>query len=207
MTAPRPFAPSDVDAIREVMNIGAGHAATALSQLMGVGVSIDVPRVWASTIDEVLARLAKRERLVVLSMRTVGDWSGSTLIVLRESSAVRLSEWLTGKSAGSGALTEDLERSSLQETANILSSSFLTALGGWLGKSAVPSVPTFALGQHGEMASLLHCDTDRPALVVETVFGLGDDRFDVPSFPLPCSLLLLLNRPVLDDMLATLRAL
>jgi chemotaxis protein CheC len=72
MTLQNPVTPRQLDAIREVVNIGAGHAATNLSQLTGLTVMISVPRIqWVST-EAAQASLPGDGELVVITVPIVG---------------------------------------------------------------------------------------------------------------------------------------
>ena len=60
-----------LDALREVANIGAGHAATALSQLIGRRIAVDVPQIQVVRLEEVAGLTGREDETVaaVLMLR------------------------------------------------------------------------------------------------------------------------------------------
>jgi chemotaxis protein CheC len=167
--------PLEIDALRELANVGSGHAATALAQLTGVGITIDIPRVSVARLDQVIASFAPRgERLVSLSMRMLGTVTGQTLFVMREENAHLLCRLIL-RERYTGSLDGAYERSGLQETGNIMAGSFLTALASWLGLWLLPSIPTVLFGS-ARAVTPVEGSTD-PVLVVETSFLFEDPRY------------------------------
>src|SRR5213595_1258215 len=94
--------PVQVDALREVANIGAGHAATALSQMTGSTIMISVPTITVAPLEEVPPAIAAPEEPVAaVLMNMLGDLTGRTLLVFPASTAQRLSELMLRRPAGS----------------------------------------------------------------------------------------------------------
>lgn len=195
----------EVDALREVTNVGAGHAATALAQLTGVKVTIDIPRVWMGPLAEVLSHFAAPDaRIAALRMRTLGDLTGQTLFVMLEENAVLLADLLLQREPGALALAEELELSCVQETGNILSASFLNALAGWMGWCLLPSVPSLSIDRCAAVTAALGRDiAHEPVLVVETNF-LFDEAGREERRPAG-TFLFLLDRPSLGALLEALQ--
>src|SRR5690242_10982954 len=80
-----------LDALREVANIGAGHAATALSQMIGGTIMISVPTINVSRLEEVPPQIsAPEEPVAAVLMHMLGDLTGRTLLVFPKPTAVRL---------------------------------------------------------------------------------------------------------------------
>src|SRR5579872_1495710 len=80
-----------LDALREVANIGAGHAATALSQMIGGTIMISVPTINVSRLEEVPPQVAAPdEPVAAVLIHMLGDLSGRTLLVFPRATAVRL---------------------------------------------------------------------------------------------------------------------
>ena len=70
-----------LDALREVANIGAGHAATALSQLTDCRIMISVPEINVTRIEDVPEMLGEAEQVVTaVLMHMLGDLTGRTLL-------------------------------------------------------------------------------------------------------------------------------
>ena len=140
-----------LDGLREVSNIGAGHAATALSQLTSRRVLVDVPQVLILPIDRAGELTgAPAEPVAAVLMKVFGDVTGRTLQIFPAPVASRLAEILLGREPiafpdGFGVM----ERSALQETANIVGGAYLNALSDFLGMMLLPSVPELSVDQAG----------------------------------------------------------
>ncbi|MEE8537291.1 MAG: chemotaxis protein CheC, partial [Acidobacteriota bacterium] len=117
-----------VDALREVGNIGAGHAATALSQLVGRSVSLSVPKVAVVPFPRICALLGGPEtEVAALYMKVYGDTRGNILIVFSPDNLATLAGQMLGKPVSSVHSLSALERSAMLELGNILSSAYLTS--------------------------------------------------------------------------------
>src|SRR3979409_1238536 len=80
-----------LDALREVANIGAGHAATALSQMINSPIMISVPTINVWGREEVPPQIsAPEEPVAAVLMHMLGDLTGRTLLVFPKPTAVRL---------------------------------------------------------------------------------------------------------------------
>jgi chemotaxis protein CheC len=134
-----------LDALREVANVGAGHAATALSQLMGGSkVHLDVPQAIVADPEALpsLLPLARHTRVLVATLQISGELSGHVLIALEQGDANRLAALLVNAPHGPGL--EEVHRSALAEAANIVASACLSAIGTLTGFRLIPSVPTLS---------------------------------------------------------------
>lgn len=88
---PQRLSALQLDALSEVGNIGAGHAATALSQLLGTAVGVTVPRVRLLSVTEVSSVFGGPENLVgAVYSRLLGDLSGGLLFVAPRTISLRL---------------------------------------------------------------------------------------------------------------------
>jgi chemotaxis protein CheC len=135
-----------LDALREVANIGAGHAATALSQMVDRRIMISVPRLQVARLEEVPALVDEPESIVVaVMMHVLGDLSGRTMLLLPRASAAGLSEILLRRERGSLHAFEEMEKSALKEAGNILCAAYLNALSDFMGLMLLPSVPSLVI--------------------------------------------------------------
>src|SRR4029078_6366897 len=96
-----------LDALREVANIGAGHAATALSQMIGETIMISVPPINVAKLEEVPTHITTPEEPVAaVLMHMLGDLTGRTLLVFPRRTALRLAELLLRRPASSADLSD-----------------------------------------------------------------------------------------------------
>jgi len=162
------------DALREVANIGAGHAATALSQMTDRVIMISVPEVTVRRLEEVADLLGPPDTVVVaVAMRMMGDLTGQTIVILPVTAARTLCDLLLRRATGSTGEFGAMEESSIKETGNILTSAYLTALSDFLGMMLVPSIPSLATDYAGAILTSAHLNagTDRDVVFcVDTAF-------------------------------------
>lgn len=162
------------DALREVANIGAGHAATALSQMTNRKIMINVPEVNVRRLEEVPELLGPADTVVVaIVMHMMGDLTGRTAVILPVPAARVLCGLLLGRPVEAGDGFGPMEESSLKETGNILTSAYLTALSDFMEMMLVPSVPSLATDYAGAVLTAAHLDlaADRELVFcVDTAF-------------------------------------
>ena len=136
----------EMDVLREVANIGAGHAATALSTMIGSTIMISVPRVNVLQVDEVPPVVADHEEPVAaVLLHMLGDLTGRTLLVFPCATALRLAELLMQREPSGGFALGELEESAVMEVGNILSSAYMNALAEFMNMMLLPSPPTLRI--------------------------------------------------------------
>jgi chemotaxis protein CheC len=144
---PRSLGATHLDALKETANIGAGHAATALSRLTGRRVMVSVPEVSVLPLEAVGGMLGDPGEVVsAVIVRVQGDISGRTLQIFGAHAATRLVALLLGVRApafpaGFGAL----ERSAVKEIGNVLVGAYINALAEFVNMHVTMSVPGFAI--------------------------------------------------------------
>jgi chemotaxis protein CheC len=129
-----------IDGLREVANIGCGHAATAISNLLGKKVMMSVPEVFIGDVEEVFEKITgeSEEEVIGVLLYFLGDLTGLTLLLLSKKEALELLTLLMREKISK--ITED-EESALKEVSNIITGAYMTALSDFLGLLALPSVP------------------------------------------------------------------
>ena len=181
---------SQLDAMREVANIGAGHAATALSQMTNRRIMITVPRVNVRPLEEACDIVGTPDEVIAaILMHMMGDLTGRALLMFPERSARNLCDILLRRAPGTTQLFGEMEMSGLKEAGNILASAYLNALSDFMGMMLVPSVPSLVIDLSGAVLTSAHLNfgQDRDyAFCVETSF-----RVEGTSDPLGGHFLLL----------------
>ena len=167
-----------LDALREVANIGAGHAATALSQMTGETIMISVPTINVARLEEVPPQITRPEEPVAaVLMHMLGDLTGRTLLVFPKPTAVRLSELMLRRPQGSSTDLGVLEQSAIKEAGNILSGAYMNALSDFMGLMLLPSPPSLAVDMSDAVltTAYLQFGTDRDyVFCVESEFYMID---------------------------------
>ncbi|MFL5582871.1 MAG: chemotaxis protein CheC [Gemmatimonadaceae bacterium] len=148
-----------LDALREVANIGAGHAATALSQMTGSTIMISVPTITVAPLEEVPPKVAAPEEPVAaVLMNMLGDLTGRTLLVFPQVTAQRLSELMLRRPQGSSKGLGELEQSAVKEAGNILSGAYMNALSDFMGLVLLPSPPSLAVDMSSAILTTTYLD-------------------------------------------------
>jgi len=133
-----------LDILREIGNIGGGNAATALSQLIGKQVSVTVPQAKLIPINEIInLELASKphEVSIAVSLRILGKLRGGILVFFPTESALPLIDILMHRTIGTTEVFNLIDESALSETAHILCSSYLNAVGQFLNlHQLIPSL-------------------------------------------------------------------
>lgn len=131
-----------IDALREIGNIGAGNAATSLSQILNRKIDMMVPKVDILPLDEAVARIGGEEEVVVsVLLRVFGDAPGNILFIMDKSKSEDMSAAML---EGYGDVPEEMRTSVFQEIGNILGNSYIGAIAQLTGLSLVSSVPSVA---------------------------------------------------------------
>lgn len=134
-------------ALQEVGNIGAGHAAVALSQLMGKKIMIVIPSVEIFSLDQLNYAVDSDDaNFILASLSILGDVAGLMIFALQEDIAMRLCDLVMAQPLGTTKLLSDLEQSAIKEIASILSGSYLNAVGELTGLSLLVSIPQCNIG-------------------------------------------------------------
>ncbi len=173
------------DALREVANIGAGHAATALSTLTSTRIMISVPMVNVVPPGDFVPEIAAGEEVVAVQMAMSGSIKGRTVFLLPVAAGLRLAERMLRRKRGSSASLGELEQSALNEAGNILAGAYLTALSEFLQMRLMLSPPTLSTGDTMQVLDAFgdHAPrADAPILCVETEFFLDESAENLQGF-------------------------
>jgi chemotaxis protein CheC len=155
-----------LDALRELANIGSGKASTALSSMLGRPVDITVPNTYVLPMaDAVGAMGAPEAEATGVALGVVGDMAASVLLLFTPNDAKSMCS-LLGVEAGT-----ELGESALMEIGNIVGTSYINALAEMTGMELEPAPPGAA--------------TDMLGAIVESVLaeraGAGDSALLLDS--------------------------
>ena len=141
------------DVLKEIGNIGAGNATTALASLLQSKVDMKVPNVMMLDFKDVGNILGGEEQeLVAAYLGVEGDITGSILFLIHKDTAMMIARKLLGDYC-SDELGE-MERSAVKEVSNIITGSYLNALATLTGLTIYPSVPDLAVDMAGAILSV-----------------------------------------------------
>lgn len=136
------------DALQEVANIGASHAATALSQMINKDVKIGVPNIEIIPLGETVDCVKEYKIAVGVFLQITDEIPLYVLLLIPKESAFALSDMLLGQPGDkSKKILSEMDESALQEVSNVMMCAFFDSLAGFLGISVVPGPPAIAFDE------------------------------------------------------------
>lgn len=146
-----------LDVLKEIGNIGAAHAATALSALLQKKIDMRVPKVEMVSFNDMMELAGGSETVVVgIFLRIEGDAEGSMFFILPIEQANRFIQRLILDESFdfNNSPVSELGLSAMQEMGNILSGSYLSALSDFTGLKIYPTVPGLSVDMFGAIISI-----------------------------------------------------
>ncbi|EFC90301.1 CheC, inhibitor of MCP methylation [Dethiosulfovibrio peptidovorans DSM 11002] len=199
------FSPLHLDAIREVVNIGAGNAATALSEMLGKPVVMGVPDVELVSIYEVSERFGPPEDFVAaVYTHGEGTFPCNLIFIQDEEAAQGMVDamFISRMNTDGRDFPPEMRDSALSELGNIILSSFLNAVSRMIGSESisisVPGVAHDMLGAILEFVASIFAQSGELALLVNTTLKLDQEGTDIKGnimmVPDPGALEILLSK-------------
>ncbi len=143
------------DILKELGNIGAGNATTALAQMLGCKVDMKVPQVKLLDFQEVGAVMGGEEQIMAgIYLLVEGDITGSIMFLLNEQSARELVAKLMGMPAAGDEPLSEMELSALKEIGNIITGAYLNSLSMLTNMKIIPSIPAISIDMAGAILSV-----------------------------------------------------
>ena len=153
------------DVLKEIGNIGAGNATTALAQLLQCKVDMKVPQVKLLQFKELGSLMGGEDQVMIgIYLAVEGDITGSIMFIMTNDTGKHLTEKLMGMKSDSDQFNE-MELSALREVGNIITGSYLNSLSMMTNLKIYPSVPALCIDMAGAILSV-------PAIEFGTI---GDD--------------------------------
>jgi len=168
----------EFDVLKEIGNIGAGNATTALATMLHLKVDMKVPKVALLDFQELPEMLGGAENIIVGILLTLsGNVEGMMMFVLEYQAAHSMVNLLMGRDTALDAPFDEIEQSALQELGNIITGAYLSSLSNLTNMSISPSVPYIAIDMAGAILSVPAIEFGKigdKALLIETEFGERD---------------------------------
>nr|WP_330393495.1 chemotaxis protein CheC [Anaeromicropila populeti] len=166
------------DVLKEIGNIGAGNATTALSMLINAKVDMKVPKVELLEFRELADIVGGAESLVVGILITLeGDIHGMMMFMLEKMSAHHLVNILMGKNIDNFEEFTEMDLSALMEIGNIISGAYLSSLSQLTKLFISSSVPLMSIDMAGAILSVPAIEFSKvgdKALLIQSQFGEND---------------------------------
>lgn len=183
-----------LDILRELGNIGAGNATTALSQLINRRIDMGIPVVSVLEFKELAEVLGGAENPIVgILLGVEGDINGMMMFILEQSAAHNLVNMLMGQSIDRFEDFTEMDLSALKEIGNIITGAYLSSLSSLTNLKIIATVPYMAIDMAGAILSVPAIEFGKvgdKALLIQTNFGgEGEEVFgyfilipDMPSY-------------------------
>lgn len=143
-----------IDVLREIGNIGAGNAATALATILDEAVDITLPQVRITDFDTAVNALGGAETMTVgVLVNFSGEAHGMIMFLLNMEDAEGIMDILLGEAGQEEGLT-DLKISAIKEIGNILGSSYINSIATLTGLTINISIPYVAIDMAGAIMSV-----------------------------------------------------
>lgn len=139
-----------IDQLKEIVNIGAGNAATAISQMLGKKIKMSVPEALVDRVEKIPPFAGdSKEVMTVILLKLTGDVSGMMMLMFCPSMALEIASLMTGNHEKKVPILDELDRSALCEMGNIVAGASLSAFGRFLDLNITQSIPDTATDMLG----------------------------------------------------------
>lgn len=164
-----------LDILREIGNIGAGNATTALSQLINKRIDMGIPVVSVLEFKELAEVLGGAENPIVgILLGVEGDINGMMMFVLEQSAAHNLVNMLMGQEIENFEDFTEMDMSALKEIGNIIAGAYLSSMSSLTNLKIIATVPYMAIDMAGAILSVPAIEFGKvgdKALLIQTNFG------------------------------------
>jgi chemotaxis protein CheC len=180
------YLPLQIDAMKELVNIGGGHAATSISSLINTKVDMIVPLIEIMEYEELYARIMSEDKIVYsVTTQILGNGGGVFLFALPEESANQISQMML---LNSMEKTQELIESSIKALVNIIVNSFLNAISELLNIRLMSSIPNLTIDMFGSIISSLYMaydQYDEEVLIIKNEFFYSGNQMDAYLYFIP----------------------
>jgi len=164
-----------LDALREIGNIGSGNAATALSDMLERSVSINVPTIKVLDYETVVNNLGGPETLLVgILLSLSGDVQGMMMFLLNKEFAHTVLNSLLGTDYCEMSSLDDMSQSAILEVGNIMAASYVNAIASLTNLRIDISVPNMCFDMVGAIMSvpaIYYANISDKIILIEDEFG------------------------------------
>ena len=164
-----------MDVFKEIGNIGAGNATTAIAGMLGTTMKMEVPRVLLMDATKLGDAICPEEETIVgIFLEVTNDISGSMMFLMKLPAAHFLVNKLMGRPQDYNEPFDEMDLSAMKEIGNIIAGAYLSALSTMTNLKILPSIPYIAVDMAASILSVpaiqfrQYADN---ALFIETEFG------------------------------------
>ncbi|WOF16680.1 chemotaxis protein CheC [Methanoplanus sp. FWC-SCC4] len=141
---PHNFSNEDIDAVREILNIGIGRSAMMLNKITKSHITLSIPQIRIFHIDEIesVKDSFLQQKSAIVKLDFGGDFCGTTAVLFPPDSAAKLVMAITGEDAGTPEL-DSLRAETVKEIGNIILNGVMGSVGNILKTHIKYSVPNY----------------------------------------------------------------
>lgn len=180
------YSATELDVLKEVINIGGGHAATSLSQLIDKPVHMTVPVIEMMDYAAVFEQIMPEETVIkAIIVRMMGDAEGVFLFTVDQQFSKDLVAMMLPENT---TYSEVMADSALQELVNILVNSFLNAVMKLIDRNLITSVPIMIEDMFGAIMSSAYMEQsqyDDSIMIIKNEFYYLGDRLESSLYFIP----------------------
>ena len=170
----------EMDILREVSSIAAGHGSAALSDILGRKITLEMPALDIIPAKSIATRINTEQIVVSVSSNILCGLKGVIFFILDEKSAFKLIDSCYKSQIGDKktSLFTEMGFSVIKEIGNVIISSYAGAIGMILRTIVVPSIPTLVSGSISQVMNMLvyPYSQDSHILLAEAEFGEPEDK-------------------------------
>lgn len=176
----------ELDVLKEIVNIGGGHAATSLSQLIEKPVHMTVPVIEMMAYADVYEQIMPEETVIkAIVIKMMGDAEGVFLFTVDQQFSKDLVAMMLPDNT---TYSEEMANSALQELVNILVNSFLNAVMKLIDRNLITSVPIMIEDMFGAIMSSAYMEQsqyDDSIMIIKNEFYYLGDRLESSLYFIP----------------------
>ncbi|MGL5259234.1 MAG: chemotaxis protein CheC [Lachnospiraceae bacterium] len=169
------------DVLKEIGNIGAGNATTALATMLQCKIDMKVPQVKLLDFNEIGKILGGEEQVLAgIYLGVEGDIHGSIMFLVKKEIAMHLVKKLMG-----GMVSEEfgeIEISALKEISNIITGAYLNALAALTNLKIYPTVPDLTIDMAGAILSVPAIEFGRLGDKILLIQSQISDEIEIDGF-------------------------
>lgn len=173
---------NEIDALTEVFNIGIGQAGSALAEICGKEVHMDVPAmrlIPAEMVQNLDLGQEERRHCVGVRMDFRGFINASGVLLFAERGALDLIRLVTRQAGGHGSAMSDLEIEAISEIGNIMFNYWLGAIANLLGEEVISDLPQVEQGPYRDLLLQIDHDAEHlPMLLVHVDLKVNDTAIE-----------------------------
>lgn len=166
--------------LKEVAGMGIGHASSALEQLLHSKISITVPEIEITDLENMPQLFPDEKKYLGIVLKVLGDANGSMVFMFKEEDSKKMACLLNKMDMNSAECNEEIEIGTISEVSNMLSGAYLTAITKFADITLLPSIPQAKRGSAREIFALATInEPDAKLIIVKSELGIEGNKFEV----------------------------